>query len=84
MQYVVEGGSCADKKAISLAEEMAQNGPVALRAAKQAIDKGMECALISVAMEIERECYQKVLATEDQLEGLAAFKEKHKPNYKGC
>lgn len=68
---------------MSLAEEMAQNGPVALRAAKQAIDMGMECALISDAMEIERECYQKVLATEDRLEGLAAFKEKCKPNYKG-
>jgi methylglutaconyl-CoA hydratase len=34
-------------------------------------------------MEIEKENYQLVLETKDRLEGLAAFREKRKPNYKG-
>jgi methylglutaconyl-CoA hydratase len=83
VQYVTEKGG-ADEKAMALAAEMAKNGPIALRAAKVSIDKGMECASLSDAMQIEKSCYQQVLETEDRLEGLAAFKEKRIPNYQGC
>ena len=76
--------SSADEMAMHLAREMAQNGPIALRAAKRSINQGMECASLKEAMQIEKTCYQQVLETEDRLEGLAAFKEKRKPNYKGC
>ena len=76
--------SSADEMAMHLAREMAQNGPIALRAAKRSINQGMECASLKEAMHIEKTCYQQVLETEDRLEGLAAFKEKRKPNYKGC
>ncbi len=71
-----------DEAALELAETIAANGPVAVRAAKEAIDVGTE-APIGEGLEIEALCYQKVLPTTDRLEALAAFAEKRKPQYKG-
>ena len=65
-----------------LALQIAANGPVAVRAAKQAIDTGCEAPLPQ-GLEIEARCYEKVLPTKDRLEALAAFAEKRKPNYTG-
>ena len=32
---------------------------------------------------LEQQCYAQVLPSKDRIEGLTAFKEKRKPNYKG-
>lgn len=66
-----------------IARDIAKNGPLALRAAKKSINQGSEIASISDAMEVERENYESIIPTQDRLEGLAAFKEKRKPMYKG-
>jgi enoyl-CoA hydratase/carnithine racemase len=77
--------SVVDDRAIELAFHIARNaGPVAVRASKEAIDRGLKELDINDALEIERECYAKTLATRDRLEGLAAFKEGRSPIYKGC
>ncbi|WP_373048320.1 enoyl-CoA hydratase-related protein [Vulgatibacter sp.] len=68
--------------AVALAEEIAAGGPVALAAAKAAIQEGMELGIDS-ALELEYQKYQMVIPTKDRLEGLAAFREKRKPAYKG-
>jgi len=68
--------------AISLAQQIKDKGPIALQAAKIAVDTGMEMD-ISSGMKLEESCYQQVIVTKDRLEGLAAFKEKRKPEYKG-
>lgn len=68
--------------ALELAAQIASNGPVAVRAAKQAIDKGCEVPL-DQGLVIEASCYDLVLPTTDRLEALAAFAEKRKPLYKG-
>ncbi|QDV06600.1 putative enoyl-CoA hydratase echA8 [Planctomycetes bacterium Poly30] len=68
--------------ATELAETIASNGPVAVRAAKAAIDLGTE-APIQEGLEIEAKCYERVLPTQDRLEALAAFAEKRKPRYEG-
>ena len=64
-----------------LVETIAGNGPVAVRAAKEAIDVGTEAPM--GGLEIEARCYEKVLPTTDRLEALAAFAEKRKPEYRG-
>jgi enoyl-CoA hydratase/carnithine racemase len=66
----------------ALAQSIADNGPVAVRAAKAAIDSGCEHALPQ-GLEIEARCYERVLPTQDRLEALAAFAEKRKPRYQG-
>jgi enoyl-CoA hydratase/carnithine racemase len=68
--------------ALELARTIAANGPVAVRAAKAAIDQGCEAPL-SEGLEIEARCYERVLPTADRLEALAAFAEKRKPSYTG-
>ncbi len=67
----------------SLAGEIVRNGPVALKAAKRAIDRGMEMDLAS-GLVFESTCYEMTIPTEDRTEGLAAFREKRRPVYKGC
>ena len=69
--------------ALELARAIADNGPVAVRAAKAAIDQGGEEPLAR-GLEVEARCYERVLGTEDRLEALAAFAEKRKPRYRGC
>ncbi|KAL9933372.1 hypothetical protein V8E36_007548 [Tilletia maclaganii] len=76
------GEDAAFQKALELAREMSRNGPLALRAAKLAIDKGYRMDM-ETALDFERECYERLFGTEDRLEGLRAFKEKRKPRYLG-
>jgi len=68
--------------ALELARQIADNGPVAVRAAKAAIDEGGELPL-GMGLEVEARCYERVLPTKDRLEALAAFAEKRKPRYIG-
>jgi len=65
-----------------LAEAICRNGPLAVRAAKRAIDRGMEMDLTD-ALVFESTCYETLIPTEDRLEGLRAFREKRKPEYRG-
>mmetsp|Transcript_20555 Transcript_20555/g.36100 ORF Transcript_20555/g.36100 Transcript_20555/m.36100 type:complete len:337 (-) Transcript_20555:1914-2924(-) len=73
----------ATTQAVKLGFKIAENGPIAIRASKQAIDCGLQLTNMKEALEIERQCYAKVLPTKDRLEGLAAFKEGRKPKYTG-
>jgi len=69
--------------ALEVAEAIAANGPVAVRAAKSAVDGGIELP-IHEALEHEARCYDRVLPTEDRLEALRAFSEKRRPVFRGC
>jgi methylglutaconyl-CoA hydratase len=68
--------------ALALAREILPNGPVALRMAKLAVNRGLDLDRDS-GLAFEQTCYAQVLPTRDRLEGLAAFKEKRRPQYKG-
>jgi methylglutaconyl-CoA hydratase len=68
--------------AYRLAEEIAQNGPIAVRQAKFAMDQGYEVDL-RTGLAIEEKAYEVVIPTRDRLEGLTAFAEKRKPRYEG-
>jgi enoyl-CoA hydratase/carnithine racemase len=68
--------------ALEVAERISSNGPVAVRAAKEAIDRGCELP-IEEGLAVEAECYARTLETTDRLEALAAFAEKRTPEYRG-
>ncbi len=65
-----------------IAMEIAEGGPVAILAAKDAIVKGFGRA-IGEGLDFERAAYEKTLHTSDRVEGLKAFDEKRKPQYQG-
>lgn len=64
------------------AAELAAKAPVALKVAKALITKGANISLES-ALELEREGFGVVGSTEDLKEGVLAFTNKRKPEFKG-
>uniref|UniRef100_A0A0A9G715 Methylglutaconyl-CoA hydratase n=1 Tax=Arundo donax TaxID=35708 RepID=A0A0A9G715_ARUDO len=80
--YCVPAGE-AYQKALDIAREITQKGPLGIRMAKKAINQGTEVANISSALAVEGECYEQLLHTQDRVEALAAFAEKRKPVYTG-
>ncbi|KAL4565719.1 hypothetical protein LXL04_029822 [Taraxacum kok-saghyz] len=81
INYCVPAGN-AYSKALEIARDINQKGPVAIRMAKRAINHGLEMEMGS-GLVLEEECYEEILVTDDRLEGLNAFVEKRKPLYKG-
>ena len=65
-----------------MAAMICETGPIAIEQAKYAINFGMETDL-QTGLAIESNAYWVTIPTEDRLEGLAAFREKRKPVYKG-
>ncbi|WP_027954323.1 enoyl-CoA hydratase-related protein [Halobacillus kuroshimensis] len=70
------------EEAQDLAACIARNGPVAVKAAKKAMDTGFDMPL-EEGLEIEHAAYKSTIPTTDRTEGLNAFKEKRRPEYKG-
>jgi len=58
------------------------NGPLALQAAKAAIDGGMDLP-VAEALVHEKACHARTIPTSDRIEALAAFAEKRKPSFQG-
>jgi enoyl-CoA hydratase/carnithine racemase len=65
-----------------MAAMICETGPIAIQQAKYAINYGLETDLHS-GLAIESNAYWITIPTEDRLEGLAAFREKRKPVYRG-
>ncbi|MFO8033509.1 MAG: enoyl-CoA hydratase [Desulfohalobiaceae bacterium] len=70
------------KKCLETASLICENGPLAVEQAKYAINTGLETDL-HTGLAVESNAYWLTIPTEDRLEGLAAFREKRKPVYKG-
>jgi enoyl-CoA hydratase len=65
-----------------VARQVAARSPIALRLAKEAVDKAFEAPL-SVGLEFERRAFYLARASNDASEGLTAFVEKRKPRFEG-
>ncbi len=65
-----------------MAAMICETGPVAIEQVKYAINYGVETDL-HTGLAIESNAYWVTIPTKDRLEGLAAFREKRKPVYKG-
>ncbi|MGB8982429.1 MAG: enoyl-CoA hydratase-related protein [Anaerolineales bacterium] len=70
------------EEALKLAEEIAGRAPVAVRVAKKMINQAFELSL-SEGLAAEKQEFYNLFATQDQREGMQAFIEKRKPNWKG-
>src|SRR3954471_20937431 len=68
--------------ALELAGEVAERPPLAARLAKQAVLAAEETAL-TAGLDHERRLYELAMATEDRVEGMNAFIEKRKPEFRG-
>jgi len=69
-------------EALATATRIAENAPVAVRQAKRAINAAGDLGRADgYAFEIE--AYNRTVGTEDRREGIQAFNEKRKPQYKG-
>ncbi len=70
------------EEAIQLARQIAARAPLAVRLAKEAVNKAHELSL-SEGLAFERRSFYVLFATEDQKEGMRAFLEKRKPRWTG-
>ena len=68
--------------ALELAEVVARRAPIAARLAKQAVQAAEESGL-RAGLDYERRLYELAMATEDRLEGMSAFLEKRRPEFRG-
>ena len=81
VNYVVSVDEYLDK-AMKLAKRISVRAPLALRQAKDAVNKAYELSLTE-ALEFERRAFYFLFATEDQKEGMQAFMEKRSAEWKG-
>lgn len=70
------------EETMKAAEQIANQAPIAIRLIKEAVLKAVDTSL-SEGMEFERKNFYLLFSTEDQKEGMNAFIEKRKPQFKG-
>lgn len=68
--------------AMKMARKLSEQAPLSLRLIKETVNQAADLALYE-AMLIERKNFYLLFASEDQKEGMAAFREKRKPVFKG-
>jgi enoyl-CoA hydratase/carnithine racemase len=69
-------------RALELARRVAERPPIAVQLAKRAILAAEETTM-SAGLETERRLYELSMATEDRVEGMEAFLQKRRPEFKG-
>jgi enoyl-CoA hydratase len=70
------------EETLTLAKEIAQLSPIAIQLAKEAVNRSFE-TLLDEGLAYERRNFYLTFASEDQKEGMKAFVEKRKPDFKG-
>ena len=70
------------QRALAIAQEICRNGPLAVRAVKEAALRGLEGTLAQ-GLDLETDLGRRVIRSEDAREGPRAFAEKRAPNYTG-
>lgn len=80
LNRIVEPGQLLGA-AIDTAKTIAGNAPMSIRQAKKSIHLGLQCDL-RTGLRLEVEAYNRLIGTEDRLEGIRAFNEKRKPQFR--
>ena len=68
--------------AVEMANKICANAPLAVQTAKMAVWKGLELPLAD-GLRLENTLGEPLRQSEDVQEGIAAFAEKRKPQFKG-
>ena len=67
---------------IDMAQGIASRAPLAVKYAKEAVDKGLALTL-EQGLRLEADLYLLLHTTRDRTEGITAFREKRQPRFKG-
>lgn len=78
----VVDGPALMTRAMATANEIAANAPLSTRQVKQSASRGLRMSLAD-GLAFEIEAYNRLVPTQDRLEGVLAFNEKRKPNFTG-
>jgi enoyl-CoA hydratase len=70
------------EETLKYAKKLAERPPLALRLIKESVLKAVDYSLYE-GMQFERKNFYLLFSSEDQKEGMQAFIEKRKPNFKG-
>jgi len=70
------------EEVLAVARKIAGNAPISVRQAKQSIHRGLQMSLRD-GLAFEIEAYNRMVPTEDRREGVLAFNERRKPEFKG-
>jgi enoyl-CoA hydratase/carnithine racemase len=81
VNHISEPGALMDD-ALATARHICDNAPLSIRQAKKSIHHGLQMD-IRRALWFEIEAYNRLVDTEDRREGVLAFNEKRKPDFKG-
>lgn len=81
LNRVVDAQSLADS-AMKAAREMAAKSPLSTSFAKEALYSGMDLTL-DQGIDKELDLYLQLFGTQDRIEGVSAFRERRKPDFKG-
>ena len=69
-------------KALEMANAIASKGPLAITAAKECVNRGLEGSL-SAGCDLEKASFGSICGSADKTEGCTAFLEKRKADFQG-
>lgn len=78
----VVANEIVEEEAMRLAEQLANQAPLAIRLIKEAVYEAMDTSLME-GLKLERKNFYLTFSSQDQTEGMKAFMEKRNPSFKG-
>jgi len=82
MELIMTGNTIKAEQALKLGRTIAKKGPLAIKLSKQLVQRGQDMDLDTACL-METQAFGLSFSTADQKEGMKAFIEKRKAEFKG-